>query len=115
MFVARQLPLHILVNNAGIFNQRGTTQEGFELIWGINYLGHFLLTYLLLEKLKSSAFSIIIMVASDLALKPKTIPWNLLVKKTPLNFLELYSVSKLCLLLLTTELARQLENTKCNR
>ncbi|NEP06877.1 MAG: SDR family NAD(P)-dependent oxidoreductase [Okeania sp. SIO2G4] len=111
LFITRQLPLHILVNNAGIFNQRGTTQEGFELIWGTNYLGHFLLTYLLLEKLKSSAFSRIIMVASDLALKPKTIPWNLLVKKTPLNFLELYSVSKLCLLLLTTELARQLENT----
>lgn len=111
LFVTRQLPLNILVNNAGIFNHRGTTVEGFELIWGTNYLGHFLLTYLLLEKLNSSAPSKIIMVASDLALRPKSIPWNLLVKKTPFNFLELYSVSKLCLLLLTTELARQLNNT----
>ncbi|WP_293135848.1 SDR family NAD(P)-dependent oxidoreductase [Okeania sp. SIO3I5] len=111
LFLARKLPLHILVNNAGIFNHKGITKEGFELIWGTNYLGHFLLTYLLLEKLKISGSSRIIMVASDLALKPKAIPWNLLVKKTPINFLELYSVSKLCLLLLTNELPRQLENT----
>lgn len=111
LFQARKIPLHILVNNAGICNHRGTTEEGYELIWGTNYLGHFLLTYLLLEKLKSSTPSRIIMVASDLALKPKHIPWDLFFKKTPLNFLKLYSVSKLCLLLLTTELARQLNNT----
>ncbi|MDH6056424.1 SDR family NAD(P)-dependent oxidoreductase [Umezakia ovalisporum] len=108
LFTARQLPLHILVNNAGIFHHRGTTEEGFELIWGTNYLGHFLLTYLLLEKLEVSAPSRIVMVSSDLALGPQHIPWDLLVKKTPLNFLELYSVSKLCLLLLTSKLAKHL-------
>ena len=48
LFLTRKLPLHILINNAGIFNHKGTTKEGFELIWGTNYLGHFLLTYLLL-------------------------------------------------------------------
>jgi NAD(P)-dependent dehydrogenase (short-subunit alcohol dehydrogenase family) len=111
LFETREIPLHLLVNNAGIFNQTGTTQEGFELIWGTNYLGHFLLTYLLLEKLKQSD-SRIIMVASDLALRPQVIKWNLLVKKTPINFLELYSLSKFCLLLLTVELARKLKNTK---
>ena len=51
------------------------------------------------------------MVASDLALRPQAIKWNLLVKKTPFNFLELYSLSKFCLLLLTVELARKLKNT----
>ncbi|MDH6061944.1 SDR family NAD(P)-dependent oxidoreductase [Chrysosporum bergii ANA360D] len=110
LFTARQLPLHILVNNAGIFHHRGTTEEGFELIWGTNYLGHFLLTYLLLEKLQVSAPSRIVMVSSDLALSPQHIPWDLLVKTTPFNFLQLYSVSKLCLLLLTTELAKQLHH-----
>ncbi|MEM1171520.1 MAG: SDR family NAD(P)-dependent oxidoreductase [Cyanobacteria bacterium P01_H01_bin.35] len=110
LFLDKQLPLHILVNNAGIFNHKGTTKEGFELIWGTNYLGHFLLTYLLLEKLKNSGSSRIIMVASDLALKPKAIPWKLFLKKTS-NYFELYCVSKLCLLLLTNELTRQLENT----
>lgn len=111
LFLAKQINLQILVNNAGIFNKFGTTQEGFELIWGTNYLGHFLLTYLLLEKLKASAPSRIILVASDLALRPTAINWNLLVKKTPLNFLELYAVSKLCLLLFAAQLARHLNDS----
>jgi NAD(P)-dependent dehydrogenase (short-subunit alcohol dehydrogenase family) len=111
LFQDRQLPLHLLVNNAGVFNTRGITKEGFELIWGINYLGHFLLTNLLLETLQHSATSQIIMVASDLALRPTSIKWEYFVKKTPLNFLELYAVSKLCLLVLTQELTRRLENT----
>ncbi len=111
LFEQRNLPLHILVNNAGIFNKTGLTQERFELIWGTNYLGHFLLTTLLLPKLKNSAPSRIIIVASDLALRPKSINWELLLKKTPLNFIQLYSISKFCLLLLTTELSRKLNNT----
>jgi NAD(P)-dependent dehydrogenase (short-subunit alcohol dehydrogenase family) len=112
LFREKQLPLDVLVNNAGVFSTRGTTKEGFELIWGTNYLGHFLLTNLLMENLKSSAPSRIIMVSSDLALRPTTIKWEVLLKKTPLNFIELYAVSKLCLLLLTIELARQLGNAK---
>ncbi|CBN55407.1 SDR family NAD(P)-dependent oxidoreductase [Kamptonema sp. PCC 6506] len=111
LFLSKQLPLQILVNNAGIFNNSGTTKEGFEMIWGTNYLGHFLLTYLLLENLKNSATSRIVMVASDLALRPTAINWDSLVKKTPLNFLQLYAVSKLCLLLLTAELGRRLSDT----
>ncbi|MEQ9668889.1 SDR family NAD(P)-dependent oxidoreductase [Coleofasciculus sp. G2-EDA-02] len=111
LFQERHLPLHILVNNAGVFNARGTTKEGFELIFGINYLGHFLLTNLLLETIQHSAPSRIIMVSSDLALRPTSIKWERFVRKTPLNFLELYSLSKLCLLVLTKELERRLENT----
>ncbi|NJL91248.1 MAG: SDR family NAD(P)-dependent oxidoreductase, partial [Coleofasciculaceae cyanobacterium SM2_1_6] len=84
IFNSRNLPLHILVNNAGIFHHRGTTQEGFELIWGTNYLGHFLLTYLLLEKLQASTPSRIVMVSSDLALKPTAINWDLFTKTTRL-------------------------------
>ena len=111
-FEKRDLPLHVLINNAGIFHHRGTTQEGFERIWGTNYLGHFLLTQLLLNKLQQSAPSRIVMVASDLALRPQGIPWHLLTQKTPLNFLELYAVSKFCLLLFTLELARTLKPTQ---
>jgi NAD(P)-dependent dehydrogenase (short-subunit alcohol dehydrogenase family) len=110
LFNDKNLPLHILVNNAGIFNRRGTTKEGFELIWGTNYLGHFLLTYLLLEKMQKSAPGRIIMISSDLALYPSGINWDLLVKRTPLNFLNLYAISKLCLLLLTQELSQRLNN-----
>ena len=111
LFQEKQQHLHILVNNAGIFSTRGTTQEGFELIWGTNYLGHFLLTNLLMEQFRSSAPSRIIMISSDLALRPTSINWDLFVQKTPINFLELYAVSKLCLLLMTRELARQLGDT----
>lgn len=111
LFNKRNLNLDILVNNAGIFNKRGVTREGFELIWGTNYLGHFLLTNLLLEKLTNSASSRIIMVASDLALQPKSIKWDLLEKKTPLNFLEVYAISKLCLLLLTVKLTNKFTGT----
>ncbi len=112
IFKSRNLPLHILVNNAGIFHHRGTTQEGFELIWGTNYLGHFLLTYLLLDKLQASAPSRIVMVSSDLALKPKTINWDLFTKSTQLNFLEAYNQSKFCLLILTNYLAHYLQQSK---
>ncbi|HEY9811511.1 MAG TPA: SDR family NAD(P)-dependent oxidoreductase [Halomicronema sp.] len=114
LFLEKKLPLHILVNNAGIFNAQGLTEEGFELIWGTNYLGHFLLTYLLLDKLQASAPSRVVMVSSDLALKPTKIRWDLFVKPTPLNFIELYNQSKLCLLLLTQQLSRNLTNVTVN-
>ncbi len=110
LFNDKNLALHILVNNAGIFNRRGTTKEGFELIWGTNYLGHFLLTYLLIEKMKKSAPSRIIMLSSDLALYSSSINWDLLVKGTSLNVIKYYAVSKLCLLLLTQEFSQRLDN-----
>jgi NAD(P)-dependent dehydrogenase (short-subunit alcohol dehydrogenase family) len=114
LFQDRNLPLHILVNNAGIFDGRGVTKEGFELIWGTNYLGHFLLSYLLLDKLEKSAPSRVIIVSSDLALKPTRIKWDLFVKETPLNFIESYNQSKLCLLLLTRQLAQKLTQVTVN-
>jgi len=109
-FQQKQLPLDILVNNAGIFDKRGVTKEGFELIWGTNYLGHFLLTNLLLEKLQNSNSGRIVMVSSDLV-QVRSVNWNLLERKTPFNFLELYKISKLCLLLFTLKLASKFKNT----
>ena len=48
-------PLHGLINNAGTFLQRHDfTSEGFEITNGVNYFGPFLLTHLLLDKLKAS-------------------------------------------------------------
>jgi NAD(P)-dependent dehydrogenase (short-subunit alcohol dehydrogenase family) len=40
-FLARGLPLHVLINNAGIAGAKGLTIDGFELAFGVNYLGHF--------------------------------------------------------------------------
>ena len=53
-FLALDEPLHVLVNNAGIGGQRGLTVDGFEQHFGVNHLGHFVLTQLLLERLKGS-------------------------------------------------------------
>lgn len=51
-FKKKGLPLHILVNNAGIMiPPYSTTEDGFELQFGVNHLGHFALTNLLLDNL----------------------------------------------------------------
>ncbi|XP_039648851.1 dehydrogenase/reductase SDR family member on chromosome X isoform X2 [Perca fluviatilis] len=54
-FQNRGLPLHVLVNNAGIMMvPEGQTEDGVEIHFALNYLGHFLLTNLLLDTLKRS-------------------------------------------------------------
>ncbi|XP_029306885.1 polyprenol dehydrogenase [Cottoperca gobio] len=54
-FKQRRLPLHVLVNNAGtMMVPERQTDDGFEFHFELNYLGHFLLTNLLLDTLKRS-------------------------------------------------------------
>jgi NAD(P)-dependent dehydrogenase (short-subunit alcohol dehydrogenase family) len=57
--ILERLPaLHVLINNAGIFaNERTVTEDGVELTFAVNHLGHFLLTELLAERLEASATS----------------------------------------------------------
>lgn len=43
-FLESGRPLHILINNAGVGAANGLTEDGFEVHWGVNHLGHFLLT-----------------------------------------------------------------------
>jgi retinol dehydrogenase-12 len=104
--LARDEPLHLLVNNAGLA-ARGTTKQGFELTFGTNYLGHFLLTKLLLARLRASAPARIVNVASHTHYRAKAIDWEALRRPTAslLNLHE-YAVSKLCTVLFTKELAR---------
>ncbi|XP_032962852.1 retinol dehydrogenase 12 isoform X2 [Rhinolophus ferrumequinum] len=55
-FLAEEKQLHVLINNAGVMMcPYSKTADGFETHLGVNHLGHFLLTHLLLERLKESA------------------------------------------------------------
>src|SRR6266699_4788605 len=58
--------LHVLINNAGVANlTRRETSDGFEMMFAVNYLAPFLLTNILLEKLKASAPARIVNVSSE--------------------------------------------------
>jgi NAD(P)-dependent dehydrogenase (short-subunit alcohol dehydrogenase family) len=105
--------LDVLVNNAGgIWSRRELTAEGFEQTFGVNHLGHFLLTRLLLARLKVSAPSRIVNVTSfghhfaSFGMRFD----DLQSERRYLGF-DAYCRSKLANLLFTRELARRLEGT----
>ncbi len=111
-FLATGDPLHVLIANAGLAGQRGQTKDGFERAFGVNHLGHFLLVELLLDRLKESAPSRIVIVASRAHKRVKRLDFDALTHPTRTfsGFPE-YGVSKLCNILHAKELARRLEGT----
>jgi retinol dehydrogenase-12 len=111
-FLDRGEPLHVLVNNAGVGGVRGLTRQGFELMFGVNHLGHFLLTQLLLERLVSSAPARVVTVSSDAHYNARGIDWDALRRPARgITGLGGYAVSKLCNVLFSQELARRTEGT----
>jgi len=108
-FLARGLPLHLLINNAGLASARGSTRSGFELAFGVNHMGHFLLTALLLERIEASAPARIVTVASKAHYRARGFDWNALRRPTATRsgFPE-YCVSKLANVLFSAELGRRL-------
>ena len=109
--IARYPRLHVLVNNAGVFNwNRETTVDGIETVFAVNHLAYFLLTHLLLQHLKSSAPARIINVASD-AHRWGSLNLTDLQHERGYRPLLVYGRSKLCNILFTRELARRLQGT----
>ncbi len=111
-FLATGEPLHVLINNAGLAGRRELTPQGFELAFGTNHLGPFLLTTLLLDRLRGSAPARIVNVASRAHYRVKHFDWEALRRPaTTVAAMPEYSVSKLCNVLFTRELAKRLEGS----
>jgi len=111
-FLARGEPLHVLVNNAGLGGARGVTRQGFELMFGVNHLGHFLLTNELLGLLADSAPARVVNVSSDAHYQAKGVDFDALRRPARgITGLGEYAVSKLCNVLFTQELARRTTGT----
>ena len=110
-FTARNDRLDVLLNNAGVFNYKKTmTSEGIETTFAVNVLAPFLLSNLVLDRLKSSAPSRIVNVSSDAANGVKLDFENLQGEKKYSSFNQ-YGQSKLALNLITVELSRRLTGT----
>ena len=111
-FLARGLPLHLLVNNAGLAGSGGLTTSGFELAFGVNHMGHFLLTQLLLERIQASAPARIVTVASRAHYRASGLDWAALRQATrSRTAINEYSNSKLANVLFSAELGRRLAGT----
>ncbi|MEM9190214.1 MAG: SDR family oxidoreductase [Myxococcota bacterium] len=109
-FLSKDIALDVLVNNAGVAGQRGLTKDGFELAFGINHLGHFLLTSKLMPALQRAAHARIVNVTSQNHYHPKRVDWEALRRPTEsVSGLKEYGVSKLANVLFTAELARRHE------
>jgi len=111
-FKKREKKLDVLINNAGIMlHPQAKSDDSNELHFQINYLGHFLLTVLLLDTLKASPGSRVIN-TSALAHWSTTIDLDdLNMEKSEFIARRAYGQSKLALIIFTRELARRLEGT----
>ena len=100
--------IDILINNAGFISlDRQETKDGIERQFGINHLGHFLLTMLLLDRMPAG--SRIINVASG-AHKVGKIHFNDINLRHGYNVVKAYSQSKLANVLFTRELAARVKD-----
>jgi NAD(P)-dependent dehydrogenase (short-subunit alcohol dehydrogenase family) len=109
-FLATGEPLDGLINNAGLAGQRGLTDSGFEIHFGTNYVGPFLLTSLLIDRLRESAPARVVNVSSEAHYRAQGIDYEAVRKRTKsrTGFPE-YGVSKLANVLHAQELARRLD------
>jgi NAD(P)-dependent dehydrogenase (short-subunit alcohol dehydrogenase family) len=111
-FLSKQLPLHLLINNAGVAGAKGQTTQGFELTMGINHLGHFLLTQELLPILQISAPARIVNLASRAHFYARGIDFGRISEPTRSRYgVQEYCESKLANILFTKELAHKLRGT----
>ncbi|VDD86806.1 unnamed protein product [Enterobius vermicularis] len=114
-FLAKDWKLHILILNAGVFSPSvKKTVDGFEMAFGVNHLGHFYLTYLLLDRLRQSSPSRVVVVTSvthkHSGVNPKASTdekvHRLIEPALSQVSYRLYACSKLCNILMAMKLHR---------
>lgn len=119
-FLQSGLPLHVLVNNAGIWGShsgkaatsRQQSTDGFELIFATNFLGHFLLTELLLPRLQENAPARIIHVSSRQAhLQGSGLNFQDVMGEKSFQAAGAYKQSKLAQIVYSWSLAQRLQHS----
>lgn len=105
--------IDVLLNNAGlVVGSRRETEDGFELTFGVNHLGHFLLTDLLLDRLKASAPARVVVVSSHAHKQArKGLDFDDLQSERRYRAFSVYGRTKLANILFVRELARRLEGS----
>jgi NAD(P)-dependent dehydrogenase (short-subunit alcohol dehydrogenase family) len=116
-FASRLLEQHdrldVLVLNAGlIMRHRTETVDGFETTFGVNHLGHFFLTNLLLDRVRASAPARVVVVASHAhKMARRGLDFDDLQSTRRYRAFDVYSRSKLANVYFTRELARRTAGT----
>jgi NAD(P)-dependent dehydrogenase (short-subunit alcohol dehydrogenase family) len=106
-------PLDILINNAGVGVGNGLTEDGFEVHWGVNHLGHFLLTNRLAPALVDRAR--VVSVSSDWHFRARTLGLNRVRSRGWAPFgLGYYARSKTANVLFIRELAVRRPEWDCH-
>uniref|UniRef100_A0A0K2TDR3 Uncharacterized protein n=1 Tax=Lepeophtheirus salmonis TaxID=72036 RepID=A0A0K2TDR3_LEPSM len=109
--------IHVLINNNVIqWASKRTTEDGFELHWGINHMSNFVMTQLLLPLLHRAAPDArIINMTSSWYSRSKGINWNdPNFRNESYSACEAFNQSKLANILFTRELSKRLEGTGVN-
>ena len=105
----RGAPLHVLIENAGlILSERRETEDGLEMTFGVNHLGHFLLTRELLPLLEKADRSRIVIVASNAHRSVRSLDFDDLQSRRRYSAWTAYNRSKLANIYFARELARRL-------
>ena len=113
-FFATKQPIDVLVNNAGIAGTRRLSKDGFDITYATNHIGPFLLTNLLLPRLKEAPQGRVVNVASNAHFVAKQMNWAGLERRTEpkRSGFQDYGQTKLMNVLHAKELARRLSGTR---
>ena len=111
VIAAAEPAIDVLINNAGaMFASREVTADGLEMTFAVNHMAYFVVTNLLLGRLKSTPGARIVSTASD-AHKSGRLDFNDLQSEKSYAGFRVYGTSKLCNILFTRELARRIKGT----